>query len=269
MSRPWMPLYCETFLSHTNHLSAAETGAYMALVMHYWVNRSLPTSDRSLARIARMTEEEWLEHKESIAFFFNDDWTHDRVEEELQKSDEAYERRAKAGSVGGKAPKTKKTKPKPEQSGSNASSNAEAMRNLTLVQSSSNEEDAWVSVRARVTAAFAKANSPNTPDTSRVSLWRSRGHDPEICIAIVSEMVANKPDIAGLKYFDQAIADAHIAPKPQARDGPRRRPSHDGRHDVLAELRAAKDGKRDHQDEAGRPAGGPNRSAVSRLERVP
>lgn len=38
MKRPWMPLYIGDFIADTAHLSAEETGAYILLIMHYWVH---------------------------------------------------------------------------------------------------------------------------------------------------------------------------------------------------------------------------------------
>lgn len=115
-----MPLYIADYLADTAHLSAAESGAYLHLIMHYWQKGSLPTDDRHLARIARMTDAEWTEHRSSIASFFQDDWRHDRVERELAAANSKYEKRANAGRKGGNA----KAKSKP--SSSNATSNARA-----------------------------------------------------------------------------------------------------------------------------------------------
>lgn len=103
MSRPWMPLYIADYLQDTTHLSAAEHGAYLLLIMHYWANGSLPTDDRRLARIVRMNAEEWASAKETIADYFEDDWRHLRIELELVEADEKYERRAAAGQAGGVA----------------------------------------------------------------------------------------------------------------------------------------------------------------------
>jgi uncharacterized protein YdaU (DUF1376 family) len=103
MSRPWMPLYIADYLQDTTHLSAAEHGAYLLLIMHYWANGGLPTDDRRLARIARMSDDEWAVSKETIAEFFEADWKHIRIEVELVESDEKYERRASAGAAGGRA----------------------------------------------------------------------------------------------------------------------------------------------------------------------
>lgn len=85
MSRFWMPFYVADYLADTGHLSAAESGAYMHLIFHYWINGSLPDDDRRLARIARMDREEWEEARETIAAFFQPGWRHSRVEEELAK----------------------------------------------------------------------------------------------------------------------------------------------------------------------------------------
>ncbi len=53
--RPFMPLYMADFLLDTGHLNAAETGAYLLLIMSYWMHGQLPVDDVKLARIARMT----------------------------------------------------------------------------------------------------------------------------------------------------------------------------------------------------------------------
>jgi uncharacterized protein YdaU (DUF1376 family) len=55
VNRPWMPLYIADYRKDTAHLSAAEHGAYLLLIMHYWSTGSLPVEDAPLARIAAMT----------------------------------------------------------------------------------------------------------------------------------------------------------------------------------------------------------------------
>jgi hypothetical protein len=63
-------------------------------------------------------------------------------------------------------------------------------------------------VRGRITEAFAKGNSPNVPDTSRVDIWLAQGFDPEIIVAVIAEGVKRKPSISSLNYFDNAIREA-------------------------------------------------------------
>jgi uncharacterized protein YdaU (DUF1376 family) len=99
MKRPWMPLYVADYLADTQHLTAAESGAYLHLIMHYWLNDSLPTVDSRLARIARMTDKEWAAARSTIAEFFSDGWKHGRIESELTDA----VRLSNAGRTGGVA----------------------------------------------------------------------------------------------------------------------------------------------------------------------
>jgi uncharacterized protein YdaU (DUF1376 family) len=92
MSAPYMPLFVADYLADTAHLTAAEHGAYLMLVMNYWQRgKPLPADDKKLARIARMTDAEWADARGTLAEFFVEDdghWTHKRVEEELAISAE-------------------------------------------------------------------------------------------------------------------------------------------------------------------------------------
>ena len=101
MSHPYMPLYVADYLSATEHLGAAESGAYLHLIMHYWQKGGLPSNDVFLARIARMTGREWARHKPVIKAFFNDDWTHERIDQLLLVASEKSMLRSAAGQRGG------------------------------------------------------------------------------------------------------------------------------------------------------------------------
>lgn len=65
-----MPLYVADYLADTAHLRAAQSGAYLHLIMHYWLKGALPDDDAALARIAGMTAREWLFSKEAILDLF-------------------------------------------------------------------------------------------------------------------------------------------------------------------------------------------------------
>lgn len=94
---PYMRLYIADYLADTAHLSATEHGAYLLLIMNYWqTGKPLPADDGKLARIARLTPDEWTRHGAVLAEFFHDQdghWHHKRIDEELDavraKSDKA------------------------------------------------------------------------------------------------------------------------------------------------------------------------------------
>lgn len=97
MNRPWMPLYVADYRADTAHLNAAQHGAYLLLIMHYWQTGSLPTDDAPLARIACMTAVEWRKSKAVIAAFFTPEWKHKRIDAELARAaDISSKRRASA-----------------------------------------------------------------------------------------------------------------------------------------------------------------------------
>lgn len=124
MSRYWMPMYWADFKSDTEHLGALETGAYLMLIGHYWTTGGLPDDDRKLARIARMTPDEWFDCKHTIYEFFQPGWKHKRIDAELAKNSELSDRRSAAAN-------------KRWQCKSNASADASAYANDMRSQSQS------------------------------------------------------------------------------------------------------------------------------------
>jgi len=88
-NRPFMPLWVSDYIGDTQHLTTAEHGAYLLLIMAYWQRgKALPADSTRLARIARMTPDEWSRCEDTLREFFTvegDDWRHDRIEDELAK----------------------------------------------------------------------------------------------------------------------------------------------------------------------------------------
>lgn len=107
MSFPWMSMYWAEYLGDTGHLSTIEHGAYLLLIAHYWTTaKPLPDNDVLLARITRMSPQEWSNAKALLQDFFSIEsgmWKHKRVEEELDLARQRYEKRSSAGRKGGKA----------------------------------------------------------------------------------------------------------------------------------------------------------------------
>lgn len=120
--RPWMKLYVSDYRSDTMRLTTVQHGAYLLLIMEYWQEGGLPDDDAELAQIVGMRLAEWRKHRPVLRKFFHDGWRHKRIDAELAAAESAYERRAKAGSKGGKA------KRRDEAMLQQCSSNAEATR---------------------------------------------------------------------------------------------------------------------------------------------
>ena len=94
-----MPLYVADYLADTAHLTAAQSGAYLHLIMAYWrAGGPLRLDDGALARTARMTPTEWSEASGVVlAFFRQEDGAlhHGRIEHELAEAAAMYEARRK------------------------------------------------------------------------------------------------------------------------------------------------------------------------------
>jgi uncharacterized protein YdaU (DUF1376 family) len=101
MNRPWMPLYVGDYLGDTGHLTTAQHGAYLLLMMHYWRKGELPDDDRQLSKIAKLPLKTWCDYRATLQDFFYDGWKHKRIDTELAKMMRVSEKRAIAGQKGG------------------------------------------------------------------------------------------------------------------------------------------------------------------------
>ena len=101
MNRPWMPLYVGDYLGDTGHLTTAQHGAYLLLMMHYWRKGELPDDDRQLSKIAKLPLKTWCDYRATLQDFFYEGWKHKRIDVELAKMTHVSEKRAIAGQKGG------------------------------------------------------------------------------------------------------------------------------------------------------------------------
>ena len=101
MKRPWMPLYVGDYLGDTGHLTTAQHGAYLLLMMHYWRKGELPDNDRQLSKITKLPLKTWCEYRPTSQDFFHDGWKHKRIDAELERMMRVSEKRAIAGQKGG------------------------------------------------------------------------------------------------------------------------------------------------------------------------
>lgn len=97
----WMPLYIGDYLKDTGHLTAAEHGGYLLLLMHAWThNGVLENDDFSLRATARLDSRDWKRSRDRLlAFFFltKEGYRHKRIEQELAVSRAKSAQRSVAG----------------------------------------------------------------------------------------------------------------------------------------------------------------------------
>ena len=84
MSAPdiW-PFHGRAFLGDTEKFSAAETGAYIRLLIFYWHNRGLPTADDELRNISGLPAPAWKRSRAKIKSKFKPGWRHERADRDL------------------------------------------------------------------------------------------------------------------------------------------------------------------------------------------
>lgn len=87
MSLPWFPFYIDKFLSDTLELDGEAGGAYLFLMLHYYAKQEPPRdNDRTLATIARLPMDRWLDRRPEIEAFFqikDGRWHHTTIEKEI------------------------------------------------------------------------------------------------------------------------------------------------------------------------------------------
>jgi uncharacterized protein YdaU (DUF1376 family) len=100
----WMPLNVRKYLGDTMHLNTEQHGAYMLLLMAYWMRGGpLPGNDNELAAIARAGRGEWRRLRPILEPFFvttSGQWVQKRAEEELAKARRLTEAKSAAGRKG-------------------------------------------------------------------------------------------------------------------------------------------------------------------------
>jgi uncharacterized protein YdaU (DUF1376 family) len=192
MSKPWMPLYVGSFIKKTSHLSALETGAYILLILSYWANGGLPTDDKRLARIAKLTDREWMASRDVLAAFFVDDWRHERVDEELAHAEHVSNKRKAARAQRGNKDPTIVGAKVPTIEGT-------IVPTVTVTVTKKGSE---------ATASDASASDPRTKlfSESLKTLARITGKTPDSCRSIVGKWLKSVNDEA--IHVIAAIEDA-------------------------------------------------------------
>jgi uncharacterized protein YdaU (DUF1376 family) len=210
-SGPWYPRYIEDYRGDTKRLSLAEHGAYNLLLDEYYATgEPLPIDYVQLHRVcSALAPSEQAAVQDVIMRYFRqtaDGWVHDRVEEELKKSNYISEVRRNA------------REERERKRATNAPANEGAFVNTTTTTTTI-EEDA---VEANAISLPGMAgeigkivgwdNDPNwTGHYGRLSEWIAGGWSYELDILPTIREVMRRSSTRprSLSYFDKAIADAY------------------------------------------------------------
>lgn len=208
MNRHWMPLYIADYLKDTSNLRALESGAYLHLIMSYWLSGRLPNDDRQLATIAKMTDGEWKRAKPVLSTYFGPEWaSHKRIDKEITHAEEIsgkrkaaveqreINRRSRDASIDRSSDDTVHTSPSPSK---------ESKKDIRAVSKETRPPD---SNFLRFWKAYPKRKGAN-PKAAAEKLFLSAvraGADPEKIIAAAAARIGFDADKIGTEFIPQAV----------------------------------------------------------------
>jgi len=102
----WMPLVIGDYLKDTTRLTTEQHGAYLLLIMAYWVDGPPLDDDAELAAITRLDLRAWRKNRPKLVRFFRIEdgvWRHKRVDAELERWAEKKAQYVARAAAGGRA----------------------------------------------------------------------------------------------------------------------------------------------------------------------
>ncbi len=211
MKRPWIPLHVPDYRGDTARLSTAEHGAYLLLIMEYWVSGGLPDDDKQLARIVYASPAEWKRLRPVMLNFFKEGWKHKRIDDELQKAGAISDKRREAAQQ------------KHAVHSAKAHANAPPLARTPYTQQGDDDEDARAKPPLIRPEAFELSeeiaklcgHDPHFVPTSwcgaphRVEMWLVQGWTRDQVIPAVTSALAKKHGKApvSIQYFEKPIAE--------------------------------------------------------------
>lgn len=108
----WMPLVIGDYLKDTTRLTTEQHGAYLLLIMSYWVDGPPLDDDEELAAITGLDARAWKKNRPKLQRFFRVDggrWFHKRIDKEIERWSEKKAQYVARAAAGGRAKAAKST----------------------------------------------------------------------------------------------------------------------------------------------------------------
>lgn len=102
----WFPLVVGDYLKDTSRLTTEQHGAYLLLLMDYWVKGPPADDDGELAAITGLDARRWRANRPKLVRYFRVEegvWRHKRVDEELARWSEKKRQYVERAAAGGRA----------------------------------------------------------------------------------------------------------------------------------------------------------------------
>lgn len=222
---PSLPLFTDAFLADTGHLNAAETGAYLLLLMMAWRSRDcrLPDDDAKLARWARVDGRTWARLKPKVMEFWtlsDGGWSQKRLLKERGVVSKRAEVARQNGALGGR-PKQLKNNDQENPAGSPLVTQKKAPNPISRRD---DDDDACARASVPVSKSLISETAHAVADQVREAInadrddprffglayraqyWLDKGFDREAIVIAARTVAGRKRDgPPSLAYLEKAI----------------------------------------------------------------
>ncbi len=141
----WMPLVIGDYLKDTTRLTTEQHGAYLLLIMSYWVDGPPLDDDEELAAITGLDAKGWRKNRPKLERFFRIEdgrWRHKRIDQELDRWSQKKAQYVARAAAGGRAKAAKSTASSTPQAASKHEKTAQKSCLKAAPQPASTEVDA-------------------------------------------------------------------------------------------------------------------------------
>ncbi|WP_157158851.1 YdaU family protein [Bradyrhizobium genomosp. III] len=209
-----MPLYIADYLAGTAHLTTVEHGAYLLLLMHYWIKGEPPASDDIARRVTRMTNRQWAKSSTVLKSLFCDGWRHEVLDLELAK---VIEKSTIASANARKAHGDRKPTPaRPQETNTHHTQNhidsdVGKGRDAPISKLDGGSQEVEGLVDAFLSAAGFPDRSRAPPAwynlLDRAGLW-AKSYPANMIIQETRQIAAKSPNPKPLAYYEKVFATA-------------------------------------------------------------